>query len=116
LLISIGTKLIKMSFLVFFSVLWCVCANAIPTEDSWAKAKSLVQQMTVEEKFSMMYTPSLPCNHLFLLIFLVRAGVKGTYVGNTKAIERLNIPALKMHDGPQGFRATGSCFSVISFV
>lgn len=28
-------------------------------------------------------------------------------MGNTRAITRLGIPALKMQDGPQGFRTTG---------
>lgn len=30
----------------------------------------------------------------------------GTYTGNVPANERLSIPALKMQDGPQGFRST----------
>eukprot|EP00944_MAST-04C_sp_MAST-4C-sp1_P011241 g11241.t1 len=51
------------------------------------RARILVNQMTSEEKRSMLY------------------GTKGSdYVGYVPAISRLNIPALKYNDGPQGFR------------
>ena len=33
-------------------------------------------------------------------------GHKGIYVGNIVGNERLNIPSINMHDGPQGFRVT----------
>ena len=51
------------------------------------RARILVNQMTSEEKRSMLY------------------GTKGSkYVGYVPGISRLNIPALKYNDGPQGFR------------
>lgn len=31
-------------------------------------------------------------------------GQSGQYTGNVNAIPELNIPALKLNDGPQGFR------------
>lgn len=54
------------------------------------RAWKLVQQMTFEEKISMLH------------------GNNGTYVGNVNGIERLAIPSLNLHDGPQGFRTTAS--------
>lgn len=50
------------------------------------RANKLLEEMTLEEKFSMM------------------AGVSGPYVGNIPGNTRLGIPALNMNDGPQGFR------------
>ena len=32
-------------------------------------------------------------------------GEAGTYCGNIPINNRLGIPAMKMHDGPQGFRS-----------
>lgn len=46
--------------------------------------------------------------HISFCLYLSSAGVRGTYTGNIPAIERLGIPALKMQDGPQGFRTSSS--------
>ena len=46
----------------------------------------MVSKMTIDEKLSLVF------------------GVGSSYVGSTAAIPRLNIPALLMNDGPQGFR------------
>jgi len=39
---------------------------------------------------------------------LVRGDSMDPYVGHTSANERLNIPPLNMHDGPQGYRTHGA--------
>ena len=46
----------------------------------------LLELMTLEEKVQLLH------------------GVSTPYVGAQAAIPRLNIPALYMNDGPQGFR------------
>ena len=66
------------------------------------QAIDLVKKMTLEEKISLMYG----------------LGNNTVYVGETNGIPRLNIPALKYNDGPQGFRnpkklnltGTSTCF------
>jgi len=50
------------------------------------RAEDLLKKMTLQEKTSMLH------------------GVQGGYVGNVNPIDRLGIPALKLNDGPQGFR------------
>ncbi|KAK3281160.1 hypothetical protein CYMTET_11035 [Cymbomonas tetramitiformis] len=65
-----------------------------PSEKPWmktsdtpqARAAKLLEQMSLEEKLSMLH------------------GYAGNYTGNVPANSRLGIPALKMNDGPQGFR------------
>jgi hypothetical protein len=61
---------------------WMRDPNASPSD----RAKALLANMTVQEKSHMLH------------------GSGGGYVGNVEAIPRLNIPAIKMNDGPQGFR------------
>lgn len=59
--------------------------NAI-VADAHASARLLCANLTLEEKISLLH------------------GNPGPYIGNTAAIESLHIPALRLHDGPQGFR------------
>lgn len=61
------------------------------------RADILLQEMNITEKIQMLH------------------GCDGPYVGNTAAQARLNIPALYLNDGPQGFRVdshpgTTTCF------
>jgi len=54
--------------------------------DPFARAEALVAKMTLDEKLALFH-----------------GSCKG-YVGNVCANDRLGIPAIKMNDGPQGFR------------
>lgn len=75
-------------------------------EEAYSKARSLVQQMTAEEKYSRMWGQ----------------GWDGPladwwYIGNIPAVPRLGIPPLNMQDSSAGFRSkwsemvgTGTCW------
>jgi beta-glucosidase len=52
------------------------------------RAEKMLQQMNTTEKLNMLH------------------GHKGLYIGNIVGNDRLGIPELHMHDGPQGFRVT----------
>jgi beta-glucosidase len=63
-------------------------------EDSVARARELVAQMTSNEKYGLLqgygwdgYNPA-----------------NGNFIGNTYAIQRLGVPSLNLQDGPQGWR------------
>jgi hypothetical protein len=58
-----------MNLFVLFYVIWGVCTSALASDDAWMKAKSLVQQMTLEEKFSMMCGTSVSTLFLFTLLY-----------------------------------------------
>eukprot|EP01124_Arcella_intermedia_P035261 TRINITY_DN8933_c0_g1_i1.p1 TRINITY_DN8933_c0_g1~~TRINITY_DN8933_c0_g1_i1.p1 ORF type:complete len:742 (-),score=99.26 TRINITY_DN8933_c0_g1_i1:33-2258(-) len=62
------------------------CVYLIHGQSPQDRAKALLAQMTQDEKIAMV------------------GGVQGPYVGNVPANARLGIPAIKMNDGPQGFR------------
>jgi len=53
------------------------------------RAKKMLAQMSIDDKIALVH------------------GGNGAYVGNVPANTRLGIPALKMNDGPQGFRNDG---------
>lgn len=57
-----------------------------PTEDPSIRAKKLLHRMNISEKIHMLH------------------GSGSGYIGNVAANTRLGIPALKLNDGPQGFR------------
>lgn len=57
-------------------------------DDPESRAHALLAQMTLAEKVTMLH-----------------GHTEGNYSGNVPAITRLNIPALNLNDGPQGFRA-----------
>jgi hypothetical protein len=52
------------------------------------RAREMLSQMNFTEKVLMLH------------------GHKGIYIGNIRENERLGIPSINMHDGPQGFRCT----------
>jgi beta-glucosidase len=72
----------------------CTIAASPPWMDARAppklRAAQLVAAMTTDEKLDMLH------------------GSCGGYTGNVCANTRLGIPALKMNDGPQGFRGAES--------
>eukprot|EP00049_Salpingoeca_infusionum_P023640 m.13209 g.13209 ORF g.13209 m.13209 type:complete len:698 (+) comp5915_c1_seq1:277-2370(+) len=77
--------------LVVLTAAQTVTANsAFPWMDTQAdpesRAKLLLAQMTLDEKIMMVH------------------GSAGPYVGNVPGNARLQIPALNLNDGPQGFR------------
>ena len=57
-----------------------------PKDDPEARAKTLLAKMNLDDKLNLFH------------------GSCGGYVGNVCGNSRLNIPAIKMNDGPQGFR------------
>jgi hypothetical protein len=61
-----------------------VAAAETPAE----RAETMLKQMNTTEKLAMLH------------------GHKGLYIGNIVGNDRLGIPSLNMHDGPQGFRVT----------
>jgi len=65
-----------------FDFPWMQNLQADPAE----RAAALVKEMNLTEKVHMLH------------------GSGEGYVGNVEANTRLNIPAIKMNDGPQGFR------------
>ena len=66
------------------------------------RAKSIVANMTLEEKVTLLHGSSLiPWPY--------------TYVGKIDGVKRFNIPEIKMNDGPQGFRAVGNPGSSTQF-
>jgi hypothetical protein len=82
------TKLLLFSCLT--SVAW---SQDTPAE----QAQALVDQMTLDEKINMLH------------------GHPNVYEGYVPPNDRLGIPALKINDGPQGFRdterpGTSTCF------
>ena len=68
-------------------------------EDPWQRAVHLVQQLTFSEKLQFVQGNTSLAES--------KPSLKG-YVGLVGGVERLNIPDLKMNDGPQGFRARGT--------
>lgn len=69
---------------------YTVTASGEGAESSAARAEELLLRMNTTEKLAMLH------------------GHKGTYVGNIVGNDRLNIPSINMHDGPQGFRVTST--------
>jgi len=59
-----------------------------PNADPKTRAKLLLAEMKIDEKITMLHG----------------TGNGGVYIGNVAGNDRLQIPALKLNDGPQGFR------------
>jgi beta-glucosidase-like glycosyl hydrolase len=79
------------------ALLLCLWSGVNGQDTPAERAQALVDQMTLQEKIAMVH------------------GVPGTYIGNVLGNDRLGIPALKLNDGPQGFRdnerpGTSTCF------
>ena len=72
-----------------FALLGAALTAARPHESPHDRAVRLVAQMTLAEKVRL-------CSG---------DGNTSTYVGTVKGIPRLDIPDLRMNDGPEGFRA-----------
>lgn len=79
--------LLSRSPLVFFTFLSLFFLTTVTSESPADRAKALIVNMTLEEKITLMYG-IWPSN----------------YTGATAPIPRLNIPALYLNDGRQGFR------------
>jgi beta-glucosidase len=85
------------SFLLFFSLLALVVAllqlaakkrygNYSKKGNVQEQARRLRSQLSLDEKISLLH------------------GTKGPYIGNVAALPQRGVPAIKMNDGPQGFR------------
>ena len=66
---------------------------AVTADPAHGRAIQIVANMTQDEKLSWLHGHSVAS----------QAGLKG-YTGECPAIARLGIPALRLNDGPQGFR------------
>jgi len=71
-------------------------------EEARAKARSVAGQLTQQETYDLVHGFLAPTNKSDP----EQKQQSGYYVGNTKAIKRLSIPALKMQDSHNGFRAS----------
>jgi beta-glucosidase len=86
---------------IFSYLLLTLCFNAVKAQDNSAKAKQLVNKMTLEEKAQLvvgvgMHIPGMtPAKS--------KAKVPGA-AGQTFAIPRLGIPSIVLSDGPAGVR------------
>ena len=92
-----------MSIITILSISLLCITSALTENESRHKAKELLQQMTTEEKLSVLH------------------GYSSEYVGYVNGIDRLGIPALKMQDGPQGFRddqhpGSSTCWPSVSAI
>ena len=77
-----ASSAVSGAYMPRFDFPWMQDLNADPSQ----RAAALLKSMNQTEKLHMLH------------------GSGSGYVGNVAANERLNIPALKMNDGPQGFR------------
>jgi hypothetical protein len=70
------------------------------------RAKKLVAEMKMEEKLVMLHGPiaPMPCCECFNKTTGKIVDKACAYTGNVVPNERLGIPPIHMHDGPQGFR------------
>eukprot|EP01060_Flectonema_neradi_P035382 TRINITY_DN649_c1_g1_i2.p1 TRINITY_DN649_c1_g1~~TRINITY_DN649_c1_g1_i2.p1 ORF type:complete len:667 (+),score=163.82 TRINITY_DN649_c1_g1_i2:65-2065(+) len=68
------------------AVLLTALAGSLAADPPAQRAAEMVKKMTTDEKIHMLH------------------GSGSGYVGNVESIPRLGIPAIKMNDGPQGFR------------
>ena len=90
-----GCQRLCIFILSLLSCLGAISASASNTTPPWmdanddpsSRAQKLLAVMTLTEKVALLH------------------GVPGEYVGTIPGNTRLNIPALYMNDGPQGFRA-----------
>jgi beta-glucosidase len=86
------------AMVLLFPALAALCASSRPGDDPHARAQSLLKQMTLEEKITLLHGPPTgPCCQC-------KGNASCAYVGNVAAIPRLKIPPITMNDGPQGFR------------
>ena len=68
------------------AVLLTAIAGSLAADPPSQRATEMIKKMTTDEKLHMLH------------------GSGSGYVGNVESIPRLGIPAIKMNDGPQGFR------------
>mmetsp|Transcript_4435 Transcript_4435/g.8078 ORF Transcript_4435/g.8078 Transcript_4435/m.8078 type:complete len:716 (+) Transcript_4435:1-2148(+) len=83
--------------LIFTLFSFGIYAWAVRTDPPEARAKAMLEKMTVDEKLTMLH------------------GKIGPYVGNVAGNIRLGIPALNLNDGPQGFRSEAYPGSTTAF-
>eukprot|EP00759_Apiculatamorpha_spiralis_P017422 PhF_6_TR2342/c0_g1_i1/m.4190/K05349/bglX; beta-glucosidase len=88
-----------ISFLITLAYLCLLCsAVRAPPPPPEQRAKDMLARMTLEEKVTMLHGPNqiwpVECTTSPLC----------NYTGNVAPNARLGIPAIKMNDGPQGFR------------
>lgn len=85
----------KLIQFVVLLVVWCIASarKEKSSSDVSSQADALIAQMTLEEKVGMLHGSGW------------RNVKEKKYTGFARGVERLNIPDLKLNDGPQGFRS-----------
>lgn len=89
----------KAWLLLLAALIGCATISYVSLSESDAPRPWMNKNMTPEERARTLLSIMNLDQKLSLL-----HGYSGSYVGNVPGIVELSIPALKMNDGPQGFR------------
>lgn len=88
-------------------LLTCASCRA-SSDDPASRARAMLQKMTLEEKITMCHGGPTKCaqQQRACLPAPKNCNILRRYTGEIAGNDRLNIPPLRMNDGPQGFRTS----------